>query len=69
MKNKHYPYTPISCRELAKLKGVEGVGKLKMHWEKYGMDRRQRVYVDEAGKKYYPGIDCAIIILANGKIL
>ena len=69
MKNKHYPYAPISCRELARLKGVEVVGKLKMHWEKYGIDRRQRVYVDEAGNKYYPGIDCAIIILANGKIL
>lgn len=69
MKNKHRPYVPISCRELAKLKGVEVVGKLKMCWEKFGIDSRQRVYFDEAGNKYYPGIDCAIIILANGKIL
>lgn len=69
MKNKHYPYVPISCRDLAKLKGIEVVGKLKMHYEKYGIYRRQRVYVDEAGNKYYPGIDSAIIILANGKIL
>lgn len=69
MKNKHCPYTSISCRELAKLKGIEVIGKLKMHWEKYGIDRRQRVYVDEAGTKYYPGIDFATIILANGKIL
>ena len=68
MKNKHCPYVPISCRELARLKGVK-VGKLKMHWEKFGIDRIQRVYVDEAGNRYYPGIDFATIILANGKIL
>ena len=69
MKNKHYPYAPISCRELAALKGVEVIGKLKMHYEKFGISCRQRVYVDEAGNKYYPGIDFATIILANGKIL
>ena len=69
MRRKHYPYTPMSCRELAALKGVEVIGKLKMHYEKFGIDRRQRVYVDEAGNKYYPGIDFATIILANGKIL
>lgn len=69
MKNKHCPYVPISCRELARLKGVKVVGKLKMHWEKFGIDRIQRVYVDEAGNRYYPGIDFATIILANGKIL
>ena len=49
--------------------GVEVIGKLKMHYEKFGIDRRQRVYVDEAGNKYYPVIDFATIILANGKIL
>ena len=69
MKNQHYPYVPISCRELARLKGVEVVGKLKMHYEKFGIDRIQRVYVDEVGNRYYPGIDFATIILANGKIL
>ena len=69
MKHKHDPYVPISCRELAKLKGIKVVGKLKMHWERFGVDRRQRVYVDETGNKYYPGIDFATIILANGKIL
>lgn len=69
MKNKHYPYVPISCREYAKQKGVEVVGKLKMHYEKYGIDRRQRVYVDEVGNKYYPCIDFPMIVLANGKIL
>ena len=69
MKNKHCPDRPISCRELAKLKGVEVVGKLKMHWERFGIGSRQRVYFDEAGNKYYPGIDCTIIILANGNIL
>lgn len=69
MKNKHYPYVPISCREYASQKGVEVVGKLKMHWEKYGIDRRQKVYVDEAGNKYYPGVDYSTIILVNGKVL
>ena len=68
--SKHMvPYVPISCRELARLKGVEVVGKLKMRWEKFGIYRKQRCYVDEAGNKYYPGIDFATIILANGKIL
>lgn len=61
-------YGAPSCREYAKLKGVEIVGKLKMHWEKYGHDRMQRVYVDEVGTKYYPSLDHPTLVLPNGKI-
>ncbi len=57
-----------SCREYAKLKGVEIVGKLKMHWEKYGHDRMQRVYIDEAGTKYYPSPDHPTLVLPDGTI-
>ena len=57
-----------SCREYAKLKGVEIVGKLKMRWEKYGIDRMQRVYIDEAGTKYYPSPDHPTLVLPDGRI-
>ena len=69
MKNKHDLYVTISCREYAKQRGVEVVGKLKMHYEKFGMDCNQRVYVDEARNKYYPDVYFPTIILANGKVL
>ena len=61
-------YKSPSCREYAKSKGVEIVGKLKMHWIKYGDDRRQRVYVDEAGTKYYPSPDYPTLVLPDGTI-
>ena len=57
-----------SCREYAKSKGVEIVGKLKMRWEKYGIDRMQRVYIDEAGTKYYPSPDHPTLVLPDGGI-
>lgn len=59
---------PPSCREYAKLNDVEIVGKLKMHWEKYGHDRMQRVYVDEIGTKYYPSLDHPTLVLPDGRI-
>lgn len=57
-----------TCREYAKSKGVEIVGKLKMSFEKYGGDRRQRVYVDEVGTKYYPCLDFPTLVLRDGTI-
>ena len=57
-----------SCREYAKSKGVDIVGKLKLSWEVYGFDRRQRVYTDEAGTKYYPRVDSPTLVLADGTI-
>ena len=61
-------YGSPSCREYAKSKGVEIVGKLKMRWEKYGIDRMQRVYVDEAGTKYYPSPDHPTLVLSDRRI-
>lgn len=59
----------LSAREYAKLKGVKFVGKLKMSYEGYGFDRKQKVWTDEAGNKYYPSVDHPTIVLVNGKIL
>ena len=59
----------LSVREYAKLKGVKVVGKLKMSYEGYGFDRKQKVWIDEAGNKYYPGVDHPTIVLVDGKIL
>ena len=61
-------YRSPSCREYAKSRGVEIVGKLKMHWEKYGHDRMQRVYIDEAGTKYYPSSDYPTLLFPDGRI-
>lgn len=58
----------LSAREYAKSKGVEIVGKLKMSWESYGIDRKQRVWTDEAGTKYYPDMDHPTLVLPNGRI-
>jgi hypothetical protein len=68
MKKKDKIWAPPSCREYAKSKGVEIVGKLKMHWEGYGFNGKQRVYVDEAGTKYYPDLDYPTLVLPNGTI-
>ena len=68
MRKKDKIWASPTCREYAKLKGIEIVGKLKMHWEKYGDDRRQRVYVDEAGTKYYPSPDYPTLVLPDGTI-
>ena len=59
----------LSAREYAKLKGVKVVGKLRLSYEGYGFDRKQKVWTDEAGNKYYPGIDHPTIVLVDGKIL
>ena len=59
----------LSAREYAKMKGVEFVGKLKMSYEWYGMGKKQKVWTDEAGNKFYPGISHPTIVLVNGKIL
>lgn len=59
----------LSAREYAKLKGVKFVGKLKMSYEWYGFNRKQKVWIDEAGNKYYPGVDHPTIVLVDGKIL
>lgn len=65
---KNKVWKALSCREYAKSKGVEIVGKLKMHWENYGIDRKQRVYVDEVGTKYYPCLDFPTLVLPDGQI-
>ena len=59
----------LSAREYAKMKGVQFVGKLKMSYEGYSMDKRQKVWTDEAGNKFYPGISHPTIVLVDGKIL
>ena len=59
----------LSAREYAKMKGVEFVGKLKMSYEEYGVDKKQKVWTDEVGNKFYPGISHPTIVLINGKIL
>lgn len=61
-------YTSPSCREYAKLKGVEIIGKLKMSYEFYGIDKKQRVWTDEVGTKYYPDIDHPTLVLPDGRI-
>ena len=61
-------YASPKCREYAKSKGVAIVGKLKMRREKYGVDRIQRVYIDEAGTKYYPSLDHPTLVLPDGTI-
>lgn len=68
MENKDKIWTSPTCREYAKSKGVEIVGKLKMSFEKYGGDRIQRVYTDEAGTKYYPSSDHPTLVLSDGRI-
>lgn len=67
MKNNKFWASP-SCREYAKSKGIEIVGKLKLSWEKYGGDRIHRVYTDEAGTKYYPSPDFPTLVLPDGTI-
>ena len=59
----------LSAREYAKMKGVQFVGKLKMSYEGYGMGKKQKVWIDEAGNKFYPGISHPTIVLTDGKIL
>lgn len=59
----------LTAREYAKMKGIKVVGKLKMSWEGYGVGQKQRVWIDEAGNKYYVGVSHPTIVLANGKIL
>ena len=68
MKNKHYQWVSPSCREYAKSKGTEIVGKLKMHWQTYGDNRKQRYWEDEAGTKYYPSPDYPTLVLPDGNI-
>lgn len=57
-----------SCREYAKSKGVEIAGKLKMHWQTYGDNRKQRYWEDEVGTKYYPSPDYPTLVLPDGTI-
>lgn len=59
----------LSAREYAKMKGVQFVGKLKMSYEGYGMGKKQKVWIDEVGNKFYPGISHPTIVLTDGKIL
>ncbi len=59
----------LTARQYAKMKGVEFTGKLKMSWEGYGVGQKQRVWTDEAGNKFYPGVSHPTIVLVNGKIL
>ena len=62
----------MTIREYAKSKGFEIVGKLTRKTEAYGIDRKQIVYIDEAGNKYYPdkGDACGFCIsTADGKII
>lgn len=59
----------LSAREYAKMKGVQFVGKLKMSYEGYGMGKKQKVWIDEVGNKFYPGISHPTIVLVDGKIL
>lgn len=67
--SKNKVWASPSCREYAKSKGVEIVGKLKMHWQTYGDDRKQRYWEDEAGTKYYPSPDYPTLVLSDGRIL
>ena len=57
-----------SCREYAQLKGVDIVGKLQLSWQQYGGGRKQRVYTDEIGTKYYPSPSCPTLVLPDGTI-
>ena len=57
-----------SCREYAKSKGVDIAGKLKLSWQNYGDGRRQRVYTDEVGTKYYPSPSYPTLVLPDGTI-
>lgn len=59
----------LSAREYAKMKCVKFVGKLKMSYEGYGMGQKQKVWIDEADNKFYPGVSHPTIVLADGKIL
>jgi len=62
----------MTIREYAKSVGFEIVGKLTRKVEPYGIDRKQRVYIDEAGNKYYPdnGDACGFcIVTVDGKII
>jgi hypothetical protein len=68
MKKKDKIWISPSCREYAKLKGVEIVGKLKMHWYTYGDYRNGRYWEDEAGTKYYPSPDYPTLVLPDGTI-
>ena len=61
-------YGSPTCRGYAKLMGVNIVGKLKMRWEKYGVDRMRKVYIDEVGTKYYPSPDHPTLVLPDGTI-
>ena len=54
---------------MQKMKGVEFVGKLKMSYEGYGMNKKQKVWTDEVGNKFYPGISHPTIVLVDGRIL
>lgn len=68
-KNKKEPWVSPSCREYAKYRGVEIIGKLKMHWYTYGDDRKGRYWEDEASTKYYPSPDYPTLVLPDGRIL
>jgi len=69
MQKRYSRFAAISCREYAKVKGVEVVGKLRLCYEAYGFDRKHKVYIDEAGTKYYPSRDYPTVVLADGTIL
>ena len=43
----------LTAREYAKIKGVKLVGKLKMSYESYGMDKKQKVWTDD-GQQVLP---------------
>lgn len=62
----------MTIRECAKSRGFEVIGKLTRKTEAYGIDRKQIVYIDEAGNKYYPdnGDACGFtIVTTDGKII
>lgn len=61
----------MTIREYAKIREFKIIGKLtrRPEWEGYGIGRRQRAYVDEAGNEYYIDKGGACIVTKDGKVI
>lgn len=61
----------MTIREYAKAVHFEIVGKLTRfpEGEDYGIDRKQRAYIDEAGNEYYIDKHSACIVTIDGRVI
>ena len=58
----------VERKRVCKNEGRQICRKVKSY-EGYGMDKKQKVWTDEAGNKFYPGVSHPTIVLVDGKIL